>query len=106
MKSHINVDCAMKKLCCDECFEKVLRKDMKCHLLHICREYKIKCMYASIGCTAIIRRSLMAGHMKTAETHHLNLKVECLQICININIVSNDRLPLWSVRCPKVRRMP
>lgn len=75
MKSHINDECPLKKLTCDDCKESLLRQDMDEHKSVICPERFGECPYAKYGCTSKVKWKDLDVHLAKCEMQHLKLQV-------------------------------
>ena len=62
MKKHIENECGLKELNCDECKENVLRQDMNEHIFKSCREKIGECPFRKYGCMERIKWKEMDIH--------------------------------------------
>ena len=75
MLIHINDECGMKQIICNQCKENVLRKDMDKHQKSVCKERLIICPFSEYGCNNQIKYKLLDQHVSKEKVNHLEIKV-------------------------------
>ena len=71
MKSHMNNDCPLKILTCDDCKVDLFRKEMNKHKSELCTERICVCPYSKYGCNDIVRAKEFDNHMIKQNVKHL-----------------------------------
>ena len=75
MESHINDECPMQKLQCEDCQNSVLRRDMNRHKTELCPQRLCECPFSKYGCDEQIKFKDLDTHLAQKEIYHLKLQV-------------------------------